>query len=290
MKKFLTLCKKNKLATAVTSICLVLVVALASVMVYFIKNPLLIYTTFEDYVTTGWANGDDGAVLYTADDARSVKVAGWNEASYGIDVSKHNGRIDWEKVAAEGIDFVMIRCGYRGCVSGEIVKDIQFDNNIKGAAENGIPIGVYFYSTAVTPEEAEEEAAFVCSEIRKHEKNGIKITYPIAYDFEEFYNDEYTRAGGLTREQLTENTVAFLDIIDGAGYIPMLYASKSAVSAYWDFGPISGYDFWLAHYTANTSFDGSFMMWQYTCKGRVDGIYNYVDFNVARYVVNDDYV
>ncbi len=203
--------------------------------------------------------------------------------SYGIDVSSHDGKIDWKKVAAAGVEFVMIRCGYRGYVTGKIVQDAYFEQNIKGAAENGIAIGIYFYSTAITEAEARQEAAWVCQTLDEKAAEGIKILYPVAYDFEEFFNKQKSRADNLSRQQLTKNTIAFLNYVSSSGYNPMLYASKSSITDYWDFNAIKDYDFWLAHYIESTNYKGVYAMWQYTCRGKVDGIKGYTDLNVSYY-------
>ena len=222
-----------------------------------------------------------GITIY--DSVNKVVSQRWQALSYGIDVSSHEGKIDWKKVAAAGVEFVMIRCGYRGYVTGKIVQDARFEENIKGAYENGIAIGIYFYSTAINEAEARQEAAWVCSILDKKAEQGIKILYPVAYDFEEFFNKQKSRAENLSRQQLTKNTIAFLNRIALGGYTPMLYASKSSTTDYWDFDAVKDYDFWLAHYVQSTNYTGEYAMWQYTSRGKVDGIKDYVDLNVSYY-------
>ena len=226
---------------------------------------------------------------YTIYDAiTNVNTSRWASISYGIDVSSHNGKIDWQKVAAAGVEFAMIRCGYRGYVTGKLVEDTQFAANIMGAYKNGISVGIYFYSTATTETEAVEEAEWVCQLIEQQKNKGIEVTYPVAYDFEEFYNKNKSRADNVTKAQLTKNTIAFLNYIAGEEYTPMLYASRSSIKSNWDFNAVSGYDFWLAHYTDATDYEGEYAMWQYSCKGKVNGISGNVDLNVSyyRYVNN----
>ena len=226
---------------------------------------------------------------YTIYDAiTNVNTSRWESISYGIDVSGHNGKIDWQKVAAAGVEFAMIRCGYRGYVTGNIIEDKQFAANIMGAYKNGISVGIYFYSTAVTEAEAIEEAEWVCRILEQQKNKGIEITYPVAYDFEEFYNKNKSRAENVTKVQLTKNTIAFLNYIAQEAYTPMLYASRSSIKSNWDFNAVSGYDFWLAHYIDATDYEGEYAMWQYSCKGRVNGIGGNVDLNVSyyRYVNN----
>lgn len=217
------------------------------------------------------------------DSFNNITTKQWNSFSFGIDVSSHNGDIDWAKVAESGVEFVMIRCGYRGYVSGKIVQDARFDANIKGAHQNGITIGIYFYSTAINEREALQEAAWVARLLGDYEKEGIKIVFPVAYDFEEFYNKNSSRAENLSKEQLTANTVTFLNHIGSVGYTPMLYASKSAVDYYWDFDKIAEYDFWLAHYVERTNYGGAYSMWQYSNTGKVSGIKGNTDLNISYY-------
>lgn len=216
-----------------------------------------------------------------SDAINTVTSKQWSDFSYGIDVSSHNGKIDWSKVAADGVEFVMIRCGYRGYVTGKIVQDAYFEENIRGAAANNIAIGVYFYSTAINESEARQEAAWVCKIISEKTAEGIELLYPIAYDFEEFYNKQKSRAENLSKQQLTKNTIAFLNYVSESGYAPMLYASKSAVTHYWDFDAVKDYEFWLAHYVEATNYAGEYAMWQYTSRGKVNGIKGYTDFNVS---------
>ncbi len=221
-------------------------------------------------------SGDYGGEAYSINASELSGIAGTAKA-IGIDVSVWQGTIEWDKVKAAGIDFAMIRCGYRGYSgSGVIEKDPRFDRNIVGALNAGIKVGVYFYSTAVTVEEAEQEADWVISVIKDY-----NITYPVAYDFEEFYNSDGSRAVRLSQKQRTANTVAFLERVKSAGYNPMLYASASAVRRYWLYSEIKEYDYWLAHYTTKTNYSGHYVMWQCTSKGRIDGINGNVDFNIA---------
>ena len=207
----------------------------------------------------------------------------------GIDVSSHNKEIDWEKVKNAGVQFAMIRCGYRGYLTGKIVLDANFDYNIENACKNGIDVGIYFYSTATNETEALEEAAYVAEVIKAKEEQGIEITYPVAYDFEEFYNtDSRTRAKGLSALQISENTDAFLSYIKSQGYKPMLYAGKNPVKQHWEQWVVSKYDFWLAHYTEATEYTGNFLIWQYTSSGEVEGISGRVDLNISGFKDNNN--
>lgn len=207
----------------------------------------------------------------------------------GIDVSSHNGTIDWAKVKASGVEFAMIRCGYRGYLTGKIVTDATFNYNIENAYKNGIDVGIYFYSTATNEQEALEEAAYVIERIKEVAAKGVRLTYPVAYDFEEFYNtDTRSRAKGLEAAQISANTTAFLDYIKAQGYTPMLYAGKNPIKKYWLPGMAEKYNFWLAHYTEATEYDGKFFMWQYTSGGSVDGIPGRVDLDVCGFETGDN--
>ena len=211
-----------------------------------------------------------------------------DESYIGIDVSKWQGDIDWKAVKDSGVKYVMIRCGFRGYGSnGTIVQDQYFNDNMKGALENGLYVGVYFFSTAITEEEAIQEAEFVLECCKEYD-----IKYPIVYDFEYFGElfDEETgnpyRTNGLTSEQINKNAEAFLGYIRAnSTYKTMLYGSEYYLNTIWNVDSfISENDIWLAHYpsiiTGNkTSYNGTYQMWQCTDAGQVPGINTLVDLN-----------
>ncbi len=192
--------------------------------------------------------------------------------SFGIDVSAHNGKINWAAVKAAGVDFAIIRCGFRGQSVGKIYEDAYFKTNVSGATANGIKVGIYFYSTAINENEAFEEAAWVISKIKTY-----RITYPVVYDFEDF--GAY-RCSGVGGAQATSNAHTYLNLVRSAGYEPMMYANKSDITSRMSRGSFSC-KFWLAHYTTQTDYKGNYNMWQYTSRGRVDGISGNVDMNIA---------
>ena len=201
----------------------------------------------------------------------------------GIDVSTFQGDIDWSAVKNSGVKFVMIRCGYRGYgTEGNLVIDSKFENNIKGALDNEIYVGIYFFSAAKTEEEALQEAAFAVDLIRNYD-----IKYPIAYDFE-YFGDRYDpnsgnpyRTNGLSNEQLNANAKVFLNYIRSQGYTPSLYGSSSYLNSTWDSEVRSNNDVWVAHYGASKpSYTGSYTMWQYTSSGSVPGINANVDIDI----------
>lgn len=207
------------------------------------------------------------------------------ELTIGIDVARYQGTIDWKQVADAGVDFAIIRVGYRTLQSGEIVADSNAKYNMQEATKYGIKVGVYFFSTAVSEAEAKEEADWVADYIDKY-----RITYPVAYNCEG-YEDTENRQYGLTKSQRTDYAIAFLERISERGYSPMFYASKGEMEgdAKWETSRLeSRYKIWVAQYpgqpypqTAASSYSGTHDMWQYTNQGTVPGISKPVDMNVA---------
>ncbi len=194
----------------------------------------------------------------------------------GIDVSKHNGNIDWAKVKAAGIDFAMIRAANRGYGSeGKLLKDDMFDKNAAGANENDIPIGVYVFSEAITVDEALEEADLVLSMIEPYD-----ITYPVVIDIEEIAGDD-GRNETLTPAELTDIVLAFCNRIKEAGYTPMIYCNLKGFIGMLEFERLEGIDKWYAYYGNELYFPYAVSMWQYTAYGTVDGIKGQVDLNIG---------
>lgn len=206
-----------------------------------------------------------------------------NETSLGIDVSTWNGKIDWKKVKDSGIKFAMIRIGFRGYQSGQIMMDNTFYQNIQGALANNINVGIYFFTAAVTESEAREEAAWVAEIIKNYD-----ISYPIAYDIEIFGNRDDTRMSGLSDHQITNNSLAFCDYIRSKGYTPMIYSYYNAFNSRLEVGRFGSNRVWLAHYADSTNYKGNYHMWQYTSSGSVPGINGRVDMNVSYFSVTND--
>lgn len=215
----------------------------------------------------------------------SGSVAETDQVTIGIDVAKYQGTIDWAQVAASGIDFAMVRVGYRADASRKICADTNAKYNMQEAQKYGIKVGAYFFSTATTIEEAKAEADWVADYISQY-----AITYPVAYDCEGF--DKATSAQyNLTNAERTDIAIAFLQEIYDRDYTPMFYASMGELSgnAKWDTTRIEGtYKIWVSHYpavpypeTAKSSYSGVHAMWQYTNRGTVAGIARPVDVNVA---------
>ena len=190
-----------------------------------------------------------------------------------IDVSSHNGEIDWDKVKGAGIDGVMIRLGYRGYGDATIVEDDCFQKNIAGAKDAGLKVGVYFFSQATTPEEAIEEAEYVTKKIW-----GRGVTLPVAFDMEPFMGNE--RFINHDIKSKTEMADAFLKVISKFGYEPILYGNPTWFTSDVDISKLTEYPVWLAHYTFSTEWPYAFRMWQFTSQGRVSGINGDVDLNL----------
>lgn len=230
-------------------------------------------------------SGEQGTEVDVAQLLSSGSVAETDQVTVGIDVAKYQGTIDWALVASSGIDFVMVRVGYRGDTSREICADTNAKYNMQEAQKNGIKVGVYFFSTAVTADEARVEADWVADYISQYQ-----ITYPVAYDCEGF-DKPGSAQYNLTNAERTDIAAAFLQEIYDRGYTPMFYASMGELSgnAKWDTDRIENtYKIWVSQYpsqpypdTPKSSYGGVHAMWQYTNRGTVDGISKPVDVNVA---------
>lgn len=191
----------------------------------------------------------------------------------GIDVSKWNGEIDWDKVKNAGVEFAIVRAGYRGSVSGSLVQDPYFETNMRGAAAAGVPTGVYFFTQAVNEVEAVEEASMVLKLIRQYQ-----VDYPIFIDTEGAGGDG--RADGLDVEQRTLVCEAFCRTIENAGYTAGVYGSRNWYNHKLETGRLDNYFIWLAEYRSVPIYQGYYRMWQYTSKGKIAGIDGFVDMNI----------
>lgn len=223
--------------------------------------------------TLDWENlelGEDNRYTYYENGEAVSKT--------GIDVSYHQGDIDWERVAADGIDFAMIRIGYRGYEKGIMHRDELSESYISGAQAAGIDVGVYFYSQAVSEAEAREEAVYACELIKDSE-----IKYPVVFDWE-LPDDSEARTLGTTTETLNKCAAAFCQEITDRGYTAMLYSNLKMALTKYDMQTLSAYDFWYVEYKDGhnpPSYPYELQMWQYASDGRVDGIDGYVDMNIS---------
>lgn len=197
---------------------------------------------------------------------------------YGIDVSYYQGNIDWKKVKNSGVEFVIIRVGYRGYGSaGTLVEDPRFKTYLDGATKAGLKVGVYFYTQAITTAEAQAEAKFVLDRIK-----GYSLQMPVYYDIESVdYDTGRLDSAGLSKAQKTALCTAFCDTIIKSGYSAGVYANYTWLNYYIDGAGLGRkYPIWLAHYTSNTNYDQRMDMWQYSGSGTVSGISAYTDVNV----------
>lgn len=199
-------------------------------------------------------------------------------ASYtGIDISVYNGDIDFNAVKKYGIDFVIVRLGGRGYgQEGVIFEDENALKNIRQAKSAGLMVGAYFFSQAITAEEAKEEAEF-CLELL----NGIYLDYPLVFDWEQIDSAESPRTEDISPEVLTECAKAFCDTVNKGGYIPCLYTDSKKAYMKFDLSKLKDIDIWYAFYNDEPDMYYNYMMWQYSCTGTVDGIDGDVDLNIC---------
>ncbi len=221
---------------------------------------------------------EDTAVKDAALDAEGSKeIKRLADAKFGIDVSKWNKEIDWEQLRKEGVEFAIIRAGYRGSSSGSLVVDPYFEQNMKGALANGINVGVYFFTQALNEREAVEEASIVLSLIK-----GYDITYPVFIDSEGAGGNG--RADNLDVPTRSKVCQAFCETIRSGGYTAGIYASKNWLNNRLDITKFSGDNvIWLAEYRNDDAptYGGTYGLWQYTSSGRINGIEGRVDFNLC---------
>jgi len=245
------------------------------------------YRKQDGFKYTGWQTLDGNTYYYTKD---NVPVTGdqiiggvkyhfatdgalsQGSGKLGIDVSKYQPSINWSSVKASGINYVIIRCGYRGSSTGVLVEDPYFKSHIKGAKSAGLKVGIYFFTTAISEAEAVEEAsmvAYLCS--------GYGIDYPVFIDCESSGRAGYN---SMSASQRTAIIKAFCNTVRSAGYTPGVYANKTWLTEKMNAGELSGYKIWLAQYnSAGPTYSGRYDLWQYTSKGSVNGISGYVDMN-----------
>lgn len=183
----------------------------------------------------------------------------------GIDVSKWQGVIDWAKVKSSGIQFAIIRSS-----CGTTYLDPQLQANVKGCEANGIPYGFYHYTYAKTVAEAEKEAEYFLKAIA-----GYSPSYPVYFDIED------NNLQGLGKTLLTDMTVAFCGKLEKAGYYSAVYANKYWLSSILDYSRLARFDCWLAQYSTQATWDGNYGIWQFSSRGKVNGIIGNVDMDTA---------
>lgn len=198
------------------------------------------------------------------------------KASYlGVDISKENGSVDFTKLKKGGVDFVMVRIGYRGYESGNIVLDEEYFDNIQLANDAGLAVGVYFESQATTVEEALEEAEFVVTNLIE-----MRVTYPVVFDLGLVANDS-SRIDNIPKTQLTEITNAFCNRVKEVGYEPMVYGNKYWLLRKIDLTMLGDFDIWLSQNGELPDYPYEFAMWQYSQTGSVSGISGDVNMNIS---------
>lgn len=223
------------------------------------------------------AEAEDTAVADAIEDADRTEIKKLQSASgssrVGIDVSKWNGVIDWDRVRSAGVEFAIVRAGYRGSVTGSLVEDPYFVANMRGASASGVPVGVYFFTQAVNEVEAVEEASAVIRLVREY-----NLEYPIFIDTEGAGGNG--RADSLDPETRTLVCEAFCRTIENAGYRAGVYASRNWYNNNLYTNRLDNYFIWLAEYRSVPIYQGYYQMWQYTSKGEIDGISGNVDMNI----------
>ncbi|MCR5251754.1 MAG: glycoside hydrolase family 25 protein [Lachnospiraceae bacterium] len=240
---------------------------------YSVIEDISLYIHSEDEVNV---TQEDTRIAAAAEDADATEHTGrWEgtDAVFGIDVSAYQKDIDWQKVAAAGVEFAIIRCGYRGSTIGGLIEDSKFKQNIEGATAAGIPVGVYFFTQAVNEVEAVEEASMVVMLCRDY-----RLDYPVFIDVEGAGGKG--RADGLDKYTRTNVVKAFCETIESAGLSGGVYSGRWWYNNNLVDDELQDYVHWLAEYRANPLYTGKFSIWQYSSGGNVDGINTRVDLDL----------
>lgn len=196
------------------------------------------------------------------------------ESLLGVDVSEYQGDIDWQEVKDAGIDFAIIRVGFRGYgEAGKIVEDENARYNLQSALDAGLQVGAYFFSQATSTREAVQEAQFALGVLQ-----GYDVTMPVVFDWE--YVGDYARTADTDPETVTACAKAFCDTVALAGYEPMFYSNQNLGDTHFDLYALSDYPMWLAMYDRDMDYPHRLYMWQYTASGQVPGIEGDVDLNL----------
>lgn len=222
--------------------------------------------TEDDFVT-----GEDGVPVYTGETY---------DTRLGIDVSFYQGDIDWQKVAEQGVEFAMIRCGYRGSSEGDLFVDDKFEQNMQGAIDAGLDVGVYFFSQSTGAIEAAEEALFVLDLIKDYE-----IRMPVAFDWEPL---EESRAQDIDRDELTASALVFCEMIKDAGYTPCVYLYRYIAYYDYDLSKLADFQLWIGAPGTALDFYYEAAIWQFSFTSRLEGIDADVDMNLQFYAPGAD--
>lgn len=221
------------------------------------------------YITENFET-EDGYMTYRDENGEKI-------SHLGVDISYHEKEVDWDKLAESGVEFVMLRCGYRGYTEGGLIKDEKFEEYAAEANRVGINLGVYFFTQAITVEEAIAEADFTLDLIKDYD-----ISYPVALDTEMIDDKEArTNTTEISKELRSEMAIAFCERIKEAGYYPIIYSSENWMRRNMDLEMLNQYDFWAAQYQPQNDFLYDFTIWQYTDSGYIPGVSGQVDLDIS---------
>lgn len=215
--------------------------------------------------------------LFVKDEQGRMRYADDTVTTYfGVDVSSWQGNVDWHKLKAQGVHFAFLRVGYRGYESGVINPDTKFEENIKGALDAGIHVGVYFFSQALDGDEAYAEALYVLDKIKDY-----NITFPVVFDWETV-SSSTARTNNMDTEKLCQAANVFCNTVADAGYIPMVYCNQNVSLLYYELSRIQAFDFWYAEYKDQPTFYYDFDIWQYSASAKLDGVPDaLIDVNIS---------
>lgn len=246
---------------------------------YRVIDDISFYVYSEDEINKELEDTEDNGAEDLADDTEITTVHHVDNSILGIDVSGYQGDIDWTRVKAAGVEFVIIRAGYRGSATGKLVEDSYFRQNLQGARNAGIQVGVYFFTQATSELEAIEEASMVVSLL-----DGVKLDYPIFIDTEGAGGNG--RADTLDAATRTLVCQAFCKTVESAGYHGGVYASRNWFYRCLDASQLEQYVIWDAEYVGTNQYTGKYDLWQYTSSGHIDGINTRVDLDLSYIEIN----
>ena len=197
-------------------------------------------------------------------------------SKFGIDVARHQGVIDWQAVAEDGVEFAFIRAGARGYETGAFLDDLYFEDNFRGAKEAGLDVGVYFFSQALDAEEGREEAEYVIEKLRA---GGFEPDLPVVFDWERITSGEYARTDEIEDGELNSACTAFCEAVSEAGYQPAFYTNIRTAFFDYDVSELP-YTKWVANYGKTNPYIYDYSFWQYSESGVINGIDAFVDLDI----------
>lgn len=254
-------------------------VAVKEHLEYKVIDDISMYIFSEDDIDVSQEDTEVNEAFQDADETESTEIKRADNTSFGIDVSKYQGDIDWARVKASGVSFAIIRAAYRGSKTGAIVEDPYFKRNIEGAKAAGIQVGIYFFTQAVSETEAVEEASVCVSLVQDY-----GIDYPIFIDTEGAGGTG--RADGLDVATRTLVCKAFCKTVESAGYHAGIYASRNWYYNKLNASELEDFVIWDAEYTGAPKYTGRYDLWQYTSSGMIDGIGTKVDLDISYIEIN----